>query len=285
MSRVYGISMSRCTLLFACVLISGCAALQSQGQINNADQPPSTSTWKVEVEGEFSTEIIGGDIATTDNHVVLIGELSESPRALNPDETETWLLEYRDFLQGESRESLAPSDLSGRAITLRRFPGEQVLEIDGGEHLIGFNADDVQAIERQRLGDVFDLLLAIVNPAAPALNPGEVRLKMIRWPFSAERGRNLRSYANVTWAYEASEEGLIKMSYQGTISGQGRDSNWDSSIAVSGEASGEVWLDEVTGEVRGHDFDWLRILQYRFSNSDVRISQHQHFTGGAQWLE
>ena len=277
--------MSRVPLFFAFLLLNGCAVWQSQGGINSSDQVAEGATWQVDVVGGFSTEIVGRDVATIDTQVALVGELRESPRSLRADETETWLLEYREFFQGEDRDNLAPSDLTGRAITIRRFPGEQVLEIEGGEHLIGFDVGVEQAVDRQRLGDVFDLLLAIVNPAAPALNPEEVRLKMIRWPFSAERGRNLRSYANVTWAHEASEEGLIRMSYHGDISGQGRDSNWNSNIDVSGEASGEVWLDEVTGEVRGHVFDWVRVLHYRFSNSDARISQQQHFTGEAQWLE
>jgi hypothetical protein len=180
---------------------------------------------------------------------------------------------------------LVESDLTGRAITIRRFPGESVLEIGGGAHLIGFNDTDEQGPESQRHGGMFDILLAVVNPAAPALNPGEVRLKMIRWPFSAERRRNLRSYANVTWRHVDHEDGLIRMSYQGDISGQGRDLPWRAEIAVSGEVSGEVWLDETTGEVRVHHFDWMRVLDYRFSNSDARVSQRQHFTGGAQWLE
>jgi hypothetical protein len=277
--------MCKVSLLLSFIVLNGCALLQSQVEINSADRVMETSSWRVEAEGSFSTQIFGRDVPTSDTQIALRGELRESPRSLNPDDTETWLLEYRGFLQGENADNLGPSDLTGRALTIRRFPGKPVLEIGGGSHLLGFAENDEQSVETQRLGDVFDLLLAVVNPAAPALDVNEVRLKMIRWPFSAERGRNLRSYANVTWAHVAREDGLIRMSYRGGISGQGRDTSWNAEIAVSGEASGEVWLDEITGEVRAHEFDWVRVLDYRFSNTDGRISQRQQFTGEAQWLD
>jgi len=277
--------MCKISILILSLVVSGCVNQLTGVEITRPELAASGSSWNVSAEAVLNTDILGRDFSVDDTSINISGVLRERPLHLNADETETWLLEYLDFSQGPVGSSLSTSNLTGKAITIRRFPGEQVLEISGGEHLSGFGQDDEQALETQRAGGVFDILLAVVNPAPPPIEVGEARLKMIRWPFSAQRGRNLRSYANVTWSHIAHENGLIHMTYEGTMSGQGRDSLWGSEIEVTGEASGEVWLDEVSGEVRVHNFDWLRVLSYGFSDSDARLSQSQHFTGAAQWLE
>lgn len=183
-------------------------------------------------------------------------------------------------------------ELTGRTFELRAFPDGEVLSVDGGLHLAG----------PDRLGGVVDLLAPLLSPFPPELDPGDQGLRDLRWPWSAASDRSWRHVLGAQWenlgrGHPAGGEGSAAageaaggdlpwhLRWQGPLQSKGRDGAASPPIGVlvTGQGSGEVWLDDaprlpVALRVQGHDLSLQRQLEVEYPSAlggPLRLRQDQ----------
>ncbi|MDP6933465.1 MAG: PEP-utilizing enzyme, partial [Myxococcota bacterium] len=238
--------------------------------------------YRVEITGRFETEVqqSGEDprlLPSMEQRLILDLHLQRARGFRDGSEGILVWVERAGFhltVSGQP-EVVGVSGLQGRSFEFRRFPDGEILDVDLEEHIVG----------QGRNLDVYDLLLPVLSPSAPALKEGESRHRVAAWKLNPWPESRWNSRANLEWVHRGGDElgEFWNLSYEGAWVGTGEDGRTPQQPRFSsdGSAAGEVRISTVDHSVLEHGFHWHRLIRGEFDGDGegVRVLQRQDFDG------
>jgi hypothetical protein len=224
--------------------------------------------YDVSLQAAFSTRGEDGpEIALAPQRLSLRGHVVMIDATTYPDGSVGTIVLFEDFVDLETQMA---HGLSGRALEIRNFEDGEVLEIHGLSHLSGTG----------RHGDSLDILIALLSPKAPGLQPLKTVGTTTSYPIKIGDGRGHKLEVVALWS--AGNGGPFRapeLSYQGQLRCSGRDGALG--LACAGAVQGTISLDP-DGELLKHTMEWTRtvvlkgpggalIQEQEFQASAVRI--------------
>ena len=208
----------------------GCMSWR-EAQVMEAD--PLERTYGLELQARFETWGEDGlRVEVSPVEVALGGWVRLSPVGGFSDSSLATVLVFEDVRVVSGAGAGLPHGLTGRAARLRTFRTGEILAVEELIHLSGPG----------RGLDALDVLLPLLSPKPPVLEPGEVVTTATSYPVRFDRERGVRQELAWEWTAEAGRASEARsFRHEGQLRGEGRDG--EVQVAVAGRSSGALQLD------------------------------------------